>query len=220
MELNSDFSKRILIRTSENPWRESPAAGVERKMLDRIGDEVARATTIVRFAPESAFAAHTHGGGEEFIVLEGTFQDEHADYPAGSYVRNPPTTRHTPRSDDGCTIFVKLWQFDEADRNQFDLMMSPDRAVADTHRSGVKSQQLHRDQREAVSFEVWDAGTSHELDASGGAEILVLEGELQEGGDHLTRQDWLRLPAGSHTILTSGENGVRFWIKTGHLRFV
>ena len=59
-----------------------------------------------------------HGGGEEFLVLEGVFQDEHGDYPAGSYVRNPPTTRHTPGSEPGCVIFVKLWQFDPGDRTE------------------------------------------------------------------------------------------------------
>ncbi len=85
-------------------------------MLDRIGDEVARATSIVRYAPKSRFSAHTHGGGEEFLVLEGVFQDEHGDFPAGSYIRNPPTSSHTPGSAPGCTIFVKLWQFDPDDR--------------------------------------------------------------------------------------------------------
>src|SRR5215469_13150683 len=85
-------------------------------MLDRTGDEVARATSIVRYAPASRFAAHTHDGGEEFLVLEGVFQDEHGDYPAGSYVRNPPTSRHTPGSAPGCMLFVKLWQFDLEDR--------------------------------------------------------------------------------------------------------
>jgi hypothetical protein len=63
--------------------------GVERMMLDRIGDEVARATSLVRYAPNSTFSPHVHGGGEEFFVLEGEFGDEHRTYPAGTYVRNP-----------------------------------------------------------------------------------------------------------------------------------
>ena len=75
--------------------------GVDRRPLDRIGEEVARATSIVRYAPGSRFSAHTHGGGEEFIVLDGVFQDEHGDYPPGTYVRNPPGTRHTPGSEPG-----------------------------------------------------------------------------------------------------------------------
>jgi anti-sigma factor ChrR (cupin superfamily) len=116
VELNADFSQRVAVHAARLPWVASPIAGVERRMLDRIGDEVARATSIVRYAPASRFSAHTHGGGEEFLVLDGVFQDEHGDYPAGSYVRNPPTTRHTPGSAPGCVLFVKLWQFDLADR--------------------------------------------------------------------------------------------------------
>lgn len=107
-------------------------AGVDRRMLDRIGNEVARATSIVRYAEGSAFSEHTHSGGEEFIVLEGVFQDEHGDYPAGTYVRNPVGTHHIPRSDAGCTIFVKLWQFDPDDQEQIAIdlntvALSPDR---------------------------------------------------------------------------------------------
>ncbi|MGQ3177762.1 MAG: cupin domain-containing protein, partial [Blastomonas fulva] len=93
MDLNTDFSQRVLIHADAVPWVPSPIAGVDRRMLDRIGGEVARATSIVRYAPGSLFPPHTHGGGEEFIVLDGVFQDEHGDYPAGSYVRNPPTSR-------------------------------------------------------------------------------------------------------------------------------
>lgn len=116
MEMNADFSQRVVVHAARLPWVLSPMAGVERRMLDRIGDEVARATSIVRYAPDSHFSPHTHGGGEEFLVLEGVFQDEHGQFPAGSYVRNPPTSRHTPGSMPGCTLFVKLWQFDPADR--------------------------------------------------------------------------------------------------------
>ena len=65
-------------------------------MLDRIGDEVARATSIVRYAPGSSFARHEHAKGEEFLVLEGIFSDDSGDYPAGFYVRNPPGSGHTP----------------------------------------------------------------------------------------------------------------------------
>src|ERR687887_1848093 len=116
MEINADFSRRVAVHAARLPWVPSPMAGVERRMLDRIGGEVARATSIVPYAARSRFSPHTHGGGEEFLVLEGVFQDEHGDYPAGTYVRNPPTSRHTPGSESGCIIFVKLWQFDPADR--------------------------------------------------------------------------------------------------------
>src|SRR5690242_14494698 len=96
MELNADFTRRPAVHAGPRDWVPSPIAGVERRMLDRIGDEVARATSIVRYAPRSQFSAHTHGGGEALLVLDGVFQDEHGDFPAGTYVRNPPTTSHTP----------------------------------------------------------------------------------------------------------------------------
>ena len=118
MNLNSDFGARAAVHAARLDWTPSPIPGVDRRMLDRIGDEVARATSIVCYAPHSHFSAHTHGGGEEFLVLDGVFQDERGDYPAGTYVRNPPTSRHTPGSEPGCTIFVKLWQFDPDDRTQ------------------------------------------------------------------------------------------------------
>ena len=95
MELNADFSRRVAVHAARLPWVPSPMVGVERRMLDRIGDEVARATSIVRYAPGSHFSPHAHGGGEEFFVLEGVFQDEHGEFPAGSYVRNrPPRVTH------------------------------------------------------------------------------------------------------------------------------
>lgn len=114
MEVNADFDQRASVHADKIDWLASPMPGVERRMLDRIGDEVARATTIVRYAPDSHFSPHVHTGGEEFLVLEGVFQDEHGDFPVGSYIRNPPQSSHTPGSKEGCTIFVKFWQFDLA----------------------------------------------------------------------------------------------------------
>src|SRR5258708_31551528 len=115
MRINGDFTKRASVHAGKLAWVRAPMSGLERRMLGRVGEEVARATSIVRYAPESAFSPHAHPGGEEFFVLDGIFQDERGDYPAGSYVRNPPASRHTPRSQAGCTIFVKLFQFDAAD---------------------------------------------------------------------------------------------------------
>ena len=108
--INADFTKRVVLATNDLPWSPSPQAGVERRLLDRIGGEVARATSLVRYAPASAFPAHSHALGEEFLVLEGIFSDEQGDYPAGTYVRNPPGSMHSPRTAPGCTILVKLRQ--------------------------------------------------------------------------------------------------------------
>lgn len=117
--LNADFEQRVVIRPKDYQWVPSPMPGVERMMLDRIGDEVARATSIVRYAPHSQFSSHTHDGGEEIFVLDGVFADEHQPYPQGSYLRNPIGTSHTPNiGKEGATIFVKLHQFNERDTEQ------------------------------------------------------------------------------------------------------
>ena len=104
MKINADLTQRAVVNTNALPWIDSPMAGVQRRLLDRDGDEVARATSLVRYAPGSYFSAHTHGGGEEFIVLEGVFSDEHGDFGPGTYVRNPVGSSHTPHSKDGATI--------------------------------------------------------------------------------------------------------------------
>lgn len=216
MELNADFSKRVLVHAAKKPWLQSPMPGVERRMLDRIGEEVARATTIVRYAPGSHFSAHTHTGGEEFIVLDGVFQDEHGDFPKGTYVRNPPTTSHTPRSDEGCTIFVKLWQFDMADRNQFKKDMNAELAQSV---DGVASTQLHRDDREVVYYYALGPGAKMSLSDKGGIELLVIEGSVEEGGDVLEQESWLRLGDGETLTVTARSKGAKIWIKSGHLPF-
>ncbi len=194
--------------------------GVDRRMLDRIGDEVARATTIVRYAPKSSFSAHTHCGGEEFIVLEGTFQDEHIDYPAGTYVRNPIGTRHVPRSDEGCTIFVKLWQFDREDTAQFAVDMNRVSLADEPENAGVRRKLLHKFGDEMVALEEWAAGAEIENGSSGGAELLLLNGTIKFDGSAYGKHDWIRLPAGHYGKFLAGSNGARIWIKTGHLNNV
>ncbi len=219
MEINADFTQRVALHTAQLAWVASPMAGVERRMLDRIGDEVARATSIVRYAPGSHFSPHIHEGGEEFIVLDGVFQDEHGDYPEGFYIRNPPKSRHKPGSDDGCTIFVKLWQFDPADRTEVKIDMNALALLSDADRVGVSSALLFEDARETVRVEYWEAGLPVDIDASKGAEILVLDGSFSDGEGLYTRHDWMRQPRGASMRAIPGSEGARIWIKTRHLDF-
>ena len=217
MELNADFSQRAVVHAGRLAWVPSPMNGVERRMLDRIGDEVARATSIVRYAPRSHFSAHTHGGGEEFIVLDGVFQDEHGDYPPGSYVRNPPTSSHTPGSDLGCVIFVKLWQFEPDDRTEVRIDTGKMPFVPAPGRAGVELMPLFRDAHEDVRLERWAPNAHVELTAQGGIEILVLAGHFTEGAEAFTVQSWLRLPAEATLRAKAGADGCKVWVKTGHL---
>lgn len=210
MRVNADFNERVVVKYEENSWVASPMAGVERKMLDRIGDEVARATTIVRYAPGSSFSAHTHDGGEEYIVLEGVFQDEHGDFPVGSYVRNPPTSSHAPAAEQGAIIFVKLHQFEPADRKQVHKAIDPDVGV----------QPLFSDDSETVRVEHWEPQSTIEIDAPDGLEVLVLDGSFAESRDQLGKWDWLRLPPGARLEAVAGPHGAHVWIKSGHLKDV
>lgn len=220
MNRNDDFSVRVLVHSPLEPWIDSPIKGVRRRPMDRIGAEVSRATTIVSYEPGSRFSAHVHTGGEEFVVLDGVFQDEHGDYPVGSYIRNPPQSSHTPGSADGCVIFVKLWQFDPADRSPVCINISELESSAEAGRDGVHATTLYADQREHVRFEHWDANAAVTVDTSGGAELLVLQGSFSESGDELSRHSWLRLPPGADFAAQAGEQGCQVWVKTGHLRFV
>lgn len=217
MQLNADFTQRAAVHAANVPWVASPMPGVERRMLDRVGGEVARATSIVRYAPQSSFSAHTHGGGEEFFVLDGVFEDEHGSFSAGSYVRNPPQTSHTPRSPLGCTMLVKLWQFDPADRDGVTIDTKNASFVQDATRPGVQTLALFESATENVRLEQWPAMSAISLAVPGGGEFFVIEGEFSECGESFKTLSWLRLPPGSVLSATAGARGANIWIKTGHL---
>lgn len=217
MEINANFDERVVVHAGKLDWTASPMPGVDRRMLDRLGGEVARATTIVRYAPGSHFSAHVHTGGEEFLVLDGVFQDEHGDFPAGSYIRNPPQSSHTPRSEPGCTIFVKLWQFDMDDRNQVRINTNERQFDPEPTRRGASVMPLYEDDREAVSLEHWEAGAEIALDAPSGLEVLLLEGSFTEGGEEFSEHSWLRLPKAGKSKAVAGGDGAKVWIKRNHL---
>ena len=217
--INADFSRRIVIATDELPWIPSPQAGVERRLLDRIGGEVARATSLVRYAPASAFPAHDHALGEEFLVLNGIFSDERGDYPAGTYVRNPPRSRHTPRTAPGCTILVKLRQMalSEHDRIVIDTASAK---WEQTDKSGLARLPLYRapDSAEQVTLERLEAGTHDSVtDCPDGEEIFILSGDLVDEHGIYRAGTWIRNPAGFRRRLGS-KDGAIYWVKRGHLR--
>jgi quercetin dioxygenase-like cupin family protein len=218
MNLHADMNQKVVVHAAQLDWLASPIAGVARRMLHRVGDEVAQATSIVRYAPGSRFSAHTHNGGEEFLVLDGVFQDEHGDYPAGTYIRNPPQSRHTPGSANGCTIFVKLWQFDPQDRSHVIVHTDQLARVSDAQRPGVKVSPLYMDEREDVRLEEWAPHALIELALPKGGEFLLLQGSMTEGNEALAEQSWLRLPPGSHLSAQTGAQGAKVWVKLHHLR--
>lgn len=217
MKIAADFNKREVVHSASMSWVDSPMVGVARRPLDRVGDEVARATSVVRYAPGSHFSPHVHSGGEEFLVLEGVFQDEHGDYPVGSYVRNPPQSSHTPGSDAGCVIFVKLWQFQPEDRTPVRLNINELASAANPDETGVSVIPMFKDKHEQVSVIQMKPHTHIELDPEGGAELFVLQGSVKEQQDSLTKHSWLRVPIGYSLCLDTDELGAEIWLKTGHL---
>lgn len=219
MELNTDFEKRVVVHADTLEWKDSPIAGIQRRMIERIGDEVARATTIVRYEPNSEFSPHVHTGGEEFVVLEGVFEDEHGAFPKGSYIRNPPQSSHTPRTTPGCVIFVKLWQFDLGDRTPIVTNFDKTGVVRDANRPGVSVTPLFKDERETVRVEAWEANVEAAIDTTGGAEVFVLEGGFSESGDSFGQHSWLRVPIGGRARIKVGKQGARIWVKNGHLKY-
>ncbi len=217
MRINMDFEQRVVIDTEGQDWVESPASGVQRRMLDREAAETGRATTIVRFAPESYFPAHSHPGGEEFLVLEGVFSDESGDYGQGMYVRNPVGSAHQPFTKDGCVILVKLWQMDPGDQEFVHIDTSQSDGWHDGDTDGISVRDLHVFGDERVSLAKLQPGTRQaRRDYPGGAEYFVVEGALGDENGHYGKGTWLRLPANSGHNPFSDE-GCTVFIKTGHL---
>lgn len=217
MRINDDLSKPVVVHGAKLDWVSSPSAGVDRRMLFRIGGEIARATSIVRYAPGSAFPRHTHGGGEEIVVLEGTFQDEHGDYPAGSYFRNPPGTSHVPASKGGCTIFVRLWQFRDGDQAQ--IVRQPGQGKQVEPRPGaIRTTILFDDGHEEVRLDDWRPGETIRVANTRGLEFFVLAGGLSIGRETLEPQSWGRLPAGIDLSATVGPQGATLWTKDAPLQ--
>ena len=216
MELHADLSQRALLDCQALPWQPSPMAGVERRMLDRRGGEIARATSIVRYSPGSRFECHRHDGGEEILVLEGTFADEHGAYPAGSYLRNPAGSSHAPFSDEGCTLLVKLRQMHPADQTRL-LVDTASGAWRPGLVNGLEVMPLHAFGSEHVALVRWAPGTVFQPHGHpGGEEILVLQGVFQDEHGTYPAGSWLRNPPGSVHRPWS-EAGCTIWVKTGHL---
>ncbi len=216
MKLHADRSQRVVVESEALPWLDSPMPGVQRRMLERDGEEVARATSIVRYAPGSYFSEHIHGGGEEFFVLEGTFSDEHGDYPAGTYVRNPVGSKHRPWSAAGCTILVKLWQMHPDDQQQV-VIITGQTSWLPGLIEGLEVMPLHSYGTEQVALVKWAPGTQFQRHTHyGGEEILVLEGVFEDEFGSYPQRTWLRNPSGSsHTPFT--QDGCLIYVKVGHL---
>ncbi|QOL25610.1 cupin domain-containing protein [Thalassotalea sp. LPB0316] len=216
-KFNLDFSQRIVIDTNHVAWQPSPMKGVWRKPLARENAEQGHATSIVRYEAGARFSEHPHPLGEEILVLDGVFSDHTGDYGAGSYIRNPEGFSHAPFSNQGCTLFVKLHQFQPDDKAQ--VRIDTNSAKWLPGQGGLAVMPLHEHQGEHVALVKWPAGEKFQPHRHfGGEEILVLSGEFKDEHGSYPTGTWLRSPHLSqhHPFV---DEPTTIWVKTGHLPF-
>jgi anti-sigma factor ChrR (cupin superfamily) len=218
MRINADLGERAVVASDRLPWVASPLPGVERRMLERDGDEVARLTSLVRYAPGSHFSAHTHAGGEEFLVLDGTFSDDYGDFPAGTYVRNPVGSKHMPHTDGGCLILVKLWWMHPDDQEFVRVDTSREDLWQPSNAPGIEVMQLHRFRDETTAlYRLAPGARMPARRLPGGEEFFVLDGACRDANGSYHEGAWVRNPIGQAPALLS-DGGCRLYVKRGHLR--
>jgi anti-sigma factor ChrR (cupin superfamily) len=220
--INGDLSVRAVADTTRMAWTPSPSGSVWRKRVHLVGAaESGQVTSVVRYEPHSKFPPHDHPEGEEILVLEGVFSDEHGDWPAGTFLLNPEGFRHAPFSEPGCVLFVKLRQFPGRERRH---------VVVDTNKlawepsaiPGVACKLLYQQPRfsDLMRLERWspraDLGVrSYEQ----GAELFVLEGEFADEAAAYSSGCWLRLPAGAEHHPRS-DAGCTLYVKRAGLPYL
>lgn len=194
--LNMARQLAVCIRPGEQQWQDAPQAPIKRWPLEREAPERGQVTSLVEYLPGARFPEHLHPAGEEILVLAGVFSDAGGDYAAGSYLRSPAGSTHSPFSTSGCLLFVKLNQFAADDRQSLRL------SAHELHWHSVAPAQrqclLHQHAAEQTWLIHCAAGAVVQLPGEGGAELLVVEGVLQErlsdAAQALPAHSWLRDP--------------------------
>ena len=210
-----DFTQRVIINTQEMDWLASPSPDVLRKPLEREAKESGHTTSIVTYKAGANFAKHKHPFGEEILVLEGIFSDEAGDYPAGTCIRNPPGSEHTPFSKNGCILFVKLNQFDIGDQKQVRIQTNNEPWRAGI--GGLQVMPLHEFVHEHVALVKWPKGEKFQSHSHfGGEEILVLSGKFKDEFGEYPTGCWMRSPHMSEHFPFVDEETL-ILVKTGHL---
>ncbi len=214
--LNTDLSQRCVIDSNALAWQPSPSPLVHRRLLERDGAEVARATSIVRYDAGAKFAAHMHELGEEILVLEGTLSDAFGDYGPGTYIKNPPGSSHAPFSKDGCTLFVKLRHLSPDDAGRVvvpTIQATWYRGMVD----GLSVLPLSEFETTHTAMVRWAPGTYFNPHRHyGGEEIFVVDGVFSDEHGSYPKGSWIRSPHLSQHQPFSVE-GCLIFVKTGHL---
>lgn len=225
MKVNANFKSFAALNFDATKYIASPSYGVNRFMLDRIGNEKARATTIVEYKPNSNFPEHEHIGGEEFLVLKGTFKDQFGEFRAGTYVRNPIGSKHSPWVDeDGCVIMVKLLQMADTGEGTTPLHVNFETDTGDATRYGSVLNMYKNDktcEQVQMCFVKPNECLPSDEAAACGEELFIYDGSLKIGDNEYTEWGWMRFPIGagdsSRDQVKAGANGAKVYRKTGHL---
>lgn len=215
LPFNMDRSQRLVVDTNEIEWVQSPNPQVLRKPLEREKAESGQVTSVVTYLPNSEFPEHKHPLGEEIFVLEGEFADENGRYPAGTYLRNPPGSSHSPFSEKGCLIFVKLNQFLPEDSAQLVINTSSNEWLPGY--GGLKVMPLHEFNGHSTALVKWPPGEVFKPHSHfGGEEIFVLKGEFKDEVGSYPKGTWIRSPhLSKHHPFVDEETIIL--VKVGHL---
>lgn len=198
MAIHSDLSVRVHVRCDALDWTPSPVSGVQRKRLHHTGaEESGQVTSLVRFLPGTRFPEHPHPGGEEILVIDGTFSDAGGDYTAPAHLLNPEGFSHAPWSDPGCLLFVKLRQYSGRERLAIN---TGDAHWDDGPAEGVRGLDLQAPDAAGTATRLLRLEPGAALPSTcypGGAEYFVLEGGFEDQLGSFATRDWLRLPPGA-----------------------
>ncbi len=213
--LNMDFTQVACLRPDEQEWITSPADGVSRAHLERVEEESGHTTSFVKFEAGSYFPQHSHPNGEEIFVLDGVFSDEEGDYPAGTYIRNPPGSSHKPFTEEGCTLFVKLEQFQDGDNEH--VVVRPEDQEWRQGMGNLKVLSLHTFNTESSALVSWPKNEvfqpHHHM---GGEEIVVINGRFIDEHGEYPAGTWLRSPHMSEHFPRVEEETL-IYVKVGYL---
>jgi anti-sigma factor ChrR (cupin superfamily) len=214
-DINADLDRRTVVATAAMAWEPSPSGTVWRKPLYRQGGEYGPVTSVVRYDPGGVFRTHYHPQGEEILVLEGMFSDEHGDYPAGTYLLNPDGSGHAPFSEPGCTLLVRLRQYDGADRPRLAVDTGAT-AWQPGIEPGISVKPLYSQAGypERMMLVKWESGAK--LPPAGrGEEIFVLAGRLEDELGRYPAGSWIRTPPGGRPDLLAAEAGAMAYVRQG-----
>lgn len=216
IDLNMDFSKTAYLLPTQQHWSNSPANGISGIPLERESAESGHATSFVSYQAGSSFPRHQHIHGEEIYVIDGVLSDENGDYPAGTYIRNPAGLHHSPFSKQGCTLFVKLNQFQTDDNQQ--IVIKPEQQQWGNGIGNLKVCSLHSFNTESTALVWWPSNEVFQPHAHyGGEEVVVLKGTFFDEHGEYPEGSWIRSPHLSRHYPYVKEETL-ILVKVGHLK--